>query len=164
LVLLVPWGCGIASSIQANAQTPPPARYTWKTYTNVRFKYSICYPQELFSPQGEAENSDGQKFLAKDGARLVVYGQFNSLNEPLKVVLQDTSTRLTGTSGTVTYKVIKNDWFVISGETGESVFYSKTLLAGNQLKSFEFTYDIRESETYKPVIERVSRCFVGTDR
>jgi hypothetical protein len=47
-------------------------RHTWKTYTNVTFQYHICYPADLLVPQGEPDNSDGQRFLAHDGAELIV--------------------------------------------------------------------------------------------
>ena len=129
--------------------------HTWKVYTNVRFQYSICYPGDLLVPQGEAENSDGQKFLAKDGAKLLVFGQNNSLNKSLKDTLEDTASRLAGPSGRVTYRVIKPDWFVVSGQNGQSVFYAKTLYAHEQFKSFEITYESGSSNVYKPVITRL---------
>jgi hypothetical protein len=145
-----------------HAQVPTNDHHKWNVYTNVRFHYSVCYPQDLLSPLGEAENSDGQTFLAKDGAKLVVFGQNNSLNEPLEDRLTDSASRLTGTSGKVTYRVIKPAWFVVSGQTGQSVFYAKTLYAGEQFKSFELTYGISESSVYKPIIGRLAGCFVNT--
>src|ERR1700682_2215290 len=67
-------GFGAGSIILLKAQAPAADRHTWKASTNWRFQYSICYPQDLLVPQGEPENSDGQRFLAKDGAKLVVFG------------------------------------------------------------------------------------------
>src|SRR5215469_6044695 len=58
-----------------SAHVPSPSAHVWKRYTNVRFQYSICYPEDLLIPQGESQNSDGQKFLAKDGAQLLVFGR-----------------------------------------------------------------------------------------
>ncbi len=158
------FGFGAASVVLLNAQLPAADHHTWKVYTNVRFQYSICYPQDLLVPQGEAENSDGQKFLAKDGAKLIVFGQNNALNEPLKDALEDTASRLAGVSGKVTYKAIKSDWFVVSGQTGQSVFYAKMLYARKEFKSFELTYDSSASAVYKPVITRLAGCFVNTGR
>jgi len=150
--------------VQLDAQAPAADRHTWKVYTNVRFQYSICYPQDLLVPQGEAENSDGQKFLAKDGATLVVYGSNNALKDSLKDVIEDTASRLAGRSGKVTYKVVKPDWFVVSGLNGRSIFYAKTLYAHEQFKSFELTYDNSASTVYKPVVTRLASCFVNTSR
>ena len=47
---------------------------TWKEYVNVRFQYSICYPDSQLKTQPEAENGDGRAFLGDGGAKLLVYG------------------------------------------------------------------------------------------
>ena len=104
------------------------SHHIWKVYTNVRFQYSICYPQDLLVPQGEAENSDGRMFLAHDGAKLRVFGRNNALRETLEDALEDTRSRLTGASGKVTYKAIKPDWFVVSGENEKSRWASPMIL------------------------------------
>lgn len=162
VVLCGVFGCGAAGVVSQNASPPAVDDHIWKTYVNVRFQYSICYPQDLFIPQGEAENSDGQKFVAKDGAKLIAFGQNNALSEPLKQALEDTAARLAGTAGKVTYKMIKPDWFVVSGRNGPSIFYAKTLYAHEQFKSFELTYDESSSTVYKPVVKRLAACFVNT--
>jgi hypothetical protein len=164
LAVFIALGFGAGRGLLLRAQEPAPDHHTWKVYTNVRFRYSICYPRDLLVPQGEAENSDGQKFLAKDGAMLTVYGRNNALNQSLKDALEDTASRLAGPSGKVTYKVIKPDWFVVSGKNKQSVFYAKTLYADEQFKSFELTYDGSASNVYKPVISKLAACFVNTGR
>ena len=58
--------------------------HVWKSYTNIRYQYALCYPEDLLIPQGESPNNDGQTFLAEDGAQLVVFGQNNALKESLK--------------------------------------------------------------------------------
>jgi hypothetical protein len=164
LATCIAFGFGSLGLVLLNAQAPVANHHTWKVYTNVRFQYSICYPQDLLVPQGEAENSDGQRFLAKDGARLLVFGQNNALHETLKDALEDTGSRLAGASGKVTYRVIKPDWFIVSGENGKSVFYAKTLYARERFKSFELTYDRDTSAVYKPVVTRLAGCFANTGR
>jgi hypothetical protein len=162
LAICIAFGFGAVSLVLLNAQAPAADRHTWKVYANVRFQYSICYPQDLLVPQGEAENSDGQKFLAKDGAKLLVFARNNALHETLKDALEDTRSRLTGASGKVTYKVIRPDWFVVSGENGKSVFYAKSLYAHDQFKSLELTYDSDASAVYKSVVTRLAGCFANT--
>jgi len=164
LVACAALGFGTGSVVLLKAQALAVEPHTWKVYTNVRFEYSICYPQDLLVPQGEAENSDGQRFLAKDGAKLVVFGRNNVLNESLKDVQEETGARLAGASGKVTYKAIKPDWFVVSGQNEQSVFYGKTLYAREQFKSFELTYGSSTFAIYKPVITRLVGCFVNTGR
>lgn len=147
-----------------HSQNLPANHHTWKIYTNVRFRYAICYPEDLLMPQGEADNSDGQAFVAKDGAKLLAYGRNNALKQTLKNVLDDTASRLAGDSGKVTYKAIKRNWFVVSGQNKQIIFYAKTISAHQQFKSFELTYDSSLSAVYKPVINRLEGCFAELRR
>jgi hypothetical protein len=40
---------------------------TYKPYVNLRFGYSVQYPADLLIAQGESDNSDGQRFVSKNG-------------------------------------------------------------------------------------------------
>jgi hypothetical protein len=162
IALAVAFGFWSSSVALLSGQTPATEHHSWKVYTNVRFQYSICYPEDLLVPQGEAANSDGQKFLAKDGAQLIVFGQNNTLNESLKQVRAETASRLAGASGKITYQAITAGWFVVSGQKERSIFYSKTLYAHEQFKSFELTYNSGLSAIYKPLLTRLAGCFVNT--
>jgi hypothetical protein len=134
------------------------APHMWKTYTNVRFQYAICYPRDLLVPQGESENSDGQKFLADDGGQLIVFGSNNALNQLLADTLRDTVSRLSE-HGKATYVVLKAKWFVVSGQNDRSVFYAKTITSRGQFKSFELTYPRSATAVYEPLIRRLAACF-----
>jgi len=143
----------------------PPAHeaaasdHVWKSYTIERFQYTICYAEDLLVPQGESPNSDGQKFLAKDGAQLIVFGQNNALGKSLRAVSVSTAARLAGASGKVTYKVLKPHWFVVSGKNGQTVFYAKTFYSSDQFKSFELTYNRSAAAVYEPLVARLNTCF-----
>jgi len=153
-------GVAAAGSIGAVAYKQPSDRHDWMRYVNVRFQYAICYPQDLFVPQGEPANSDGQRFLSnKDSAELAVYGGNNALDQTLSERLSDTANRLADSSGKVTYKVQKANWFVLSGQSGQAIFYAKTLFSHDQFKSFELTYDRSAAAIYNPLVARVSSCF-----
>jgi hypothetical protein len=136
----------------------------FKTYTNVRFQYAVCYPDGVLVPQGESDNSDGQTFLAADGGQLIVYGSNNALDEQLKDRLAATGSRLAGASGKVTYQVLKPGWFVVSGHNGAAVFYAKTLYSHGQFKSFELTYREMAAATYEPLVRRLATCFADLAR
>ncbi|MCP1211898.1 hypothetical protein [Acetobacter okinawensis] len=107
----------------------------WQTYTNERFGYQICYPADVFVPQGEPDNRDGQHFLAPDGGDLTVFGSFspNTLGEEISYALAD----LTGKKGTISYRSVHKDWAVFSGDDGgKSEFYEKIVLKNT---SFPFS-------------------------
>jgi len=114
--------------------------------------------------------------LAKDGAQLIVtpdsgrslrspatsargFGQNNALGKSLRAVSVSTVARLAGASGTVTYKVLKPHWFVVSGKNGQTVFYAKTFYSSDQFKSFELTYNRSAAAIYEPLIARLNTCF-----
>lgn len=90
----------------------------WEIYANVRFQYQICYPSRLLKPQGESDNSDGQRFLASDGGELAVFGWNNisgfahgkdELEASLSEAVEQAISALKGPKGKVTYKVIKKN-------------------------------------------------------
>lgn len=123
-------------------------------YDNARFGYSICTPDGL-TPQGEAENGDGQTFLSGDGAKLIVYGGFNALDETLAQRRAATIERL----GPASYSKTGRGWFVVSGQAGEEIYYVRTSLKGDVFTSFEFTYPAAEAARWNPVAATLSRCF-----
>ena len=145
--------CMLAGIVSA-AQAP-----TYKTYTNARFAYSISYPANLLQPQGEAENGDGQAFRAADGrAEMRVWGGYNINNESLRAV-HDQAVKEWGAG--VSYKVMKQDWFVVSASVNGKIHYRKTMLRKDVLKTFEIEYDESQKATYDPVTTRIAKSFVG---
>jgi hypothetical protein len=132
------------------------ARHEWKTYGNARFGYQICYPEDMFEPQGEAANGDGQTLLAKDGAKLTVYGRNNVLGQSPHEVMVDAAARL----GKASYRLVRPPGFVVSGSGKDGgKYYVKAVFSGEQLAVFEITYGAERAAVYKPVIERMAACF-----
>ncbi|MDE7549052.1 hypothetical protein PY793_13845 [Acetobacter fabarum] len=133
----------------------------WEIYANVRFQYQICYPSRLLKPQGESDNSDGQRFLASDGGDLTVFGGYNDvLHWTLEYTLKTYSADLVGQKGKITYQVIKKDWAVFSGDDGERTeFYGKIFIRNDQFYIFELTYKKEYKNKYSKIVERISKCF-----
>lgn len=128
----------------------------WPSYANARFGYSICHPAKL-RPQGESDNSDGQRFVAADGADLTVYGANNALEQPIEALYRDVVERL---GGRVTYRALKRDRFAASGfDARGRVFYVALRTRGDQYASFELTYPKVSAATYDKVAARLAGCF-----
>lgn len=138
----------------------PPVPPGWREYRNARFAYSICYPPGL-APQPEADNGDGRLFLARDGARLAVWGGYDADRRGLAASLAQDAARLTGARGRVTYRAVGRDAGVVSGLAAERLFYVKTLLRGDRTITFELSYPQRLAARYRPVVESLARCFVA---
>ncbi|MBI4748693.1 MAG: hypothetical protein HY774_09390 [Acidobacteria bacterium] len=135
----------------------------YKVYHNARFDYSISYPAKILFPQGEATNGDGQRFLSKDGkAELIVYGSHNALDQTLTDVFLDEQRRTEAhPHRTVTYKLLKTDWFVVSGFEDETIFYQKTMLKRGIFKTFRITYPKTQKSTFDPITTVIAKSFRG---
>lgn len=133
----------------------------WNTYANARFNYSISYPSSL-AAQGESANGDGQVFRSGDGAaELRVWGSNNALNQTLEAAYQEAITDLEQHGGSVSYKLLRGNFFVVSGRQGNTIVYQKTLLRGDVFKAFTFTYPAGAKSTYDSITTRIANSFKG---
>lgn len=135
---------------------------SYETYHNERYDYSIEYPKDVLYPQGEADNGDGQIFLSKDArAQLSVYAHFNALEQTIEEAYREQSRggQPDDPNKVVTYKVLKDDWFVVSGYREGKVFYQKTILRDDIFKTMLFTYDEAEKAVYDGITKRLAASF-----
>ena len=146
------------ATFQTASAVPPQNNY--KNYVNARFKYSVSYPADLLVPQGEAENGDGQVFKEKgpSSVEMRVYGGYNVLHETLKSRFTELTSKW---AHGVTYKVLRQDWFVVSAMVNGKIHYQKTILRGDTFKTFEIEYDAVRGSTYNDVTARISKSFKG---
>jgi hypothetical protein len=143
-------------SFLAQGQLP-----TYKTYSNARFGYSISYPSNLLTPQGESTNGDGQKFRSGDGsAELIVYGSNNALDRTLRGLYGEARTA-NDSNFKVTYEILKPNWFVVSGIDNGKVFYQKTLLKQGVIKTFRMEYDEAVKQKWDPITTKIAQSFEG---
>ncbi len=127
------------------------AQKQYKTYTNVRFEYSVSYPSDLLKPQGEADNGDGQVFKSDDGTtEMRVYGGYNALNQTMKQIYQDAINDVGAAN--VTYKILQANLFVVSGKNNDKIYYRKTVRSGDRLLTFSIEYDAAN----KPIDDAVT--------
>ena len=126
-------------------------------YYNAKYRYRIAYPEAVFTPQGESDAGDGLRFLAAGGrVRLIVYGAFNVLGTTLD---QEYREALAQSGRTVTYQVLRKDWFVVSGLAGDDIFYRKTILADDTFRTFELTYPPALKATFDPLVAGILQSF-----
>ena len=132
------------------------------TYYNSRFEYSIKYPVKVLVPQEEAENGDGRVFLAKAGAEMRVWGQYNALMETLKSAYEND---IDDYGRGVTYKILQSNGYVISGTKGNKVYYQKTILNGDDgdggavFATFTIEYKKAEKAKYDGIVTKIAASF-----
>ncbi|UHQ19588.1 hypothetical protein LVB87_15585 [Lysobacter sp. KIS68-7] len=125
-------------------------------YGNSRFGFTLEVPTDVFAPQGESDNGDGQAFSSKDDkAEIRAYG--SSLMEP---EFPCTASSVFD-QGTTTYMSVDGGTSVASGYNGGSVFYVKTIRAKDRCLNLVITYPSRDRARFDAIVKRVSSSFKG---
>jgi hypothetical protein len=141
------------------AAAPVAGRHQWKTVRNATFGYSACYPADLFRPVGVSLNVGGQDYVGRGGARLRISGLANRYNDSLAVTAQQTILNSFASRRTVTYKVIKPDWAVLSGTLPDGrSFYQRVIRKEGDFAFFFLSYPRNQSPTYDPTVARLEQC------
>jgi hypothetical protein len=142
--------------------SPLASQAKYRTYSNARFGYSISYPAGILIPQGESDNGDGQIFRSSDGkAEMRAFGRYNVQNETLRSAFNAAVAGEGGSGREVTYKLLRGNFYVVSGRQNGKIFYEKTMLKGDTFKTFMIEYDESERATYDSITSRIVRSFIG---
>ncbi len=146
---------------------PATAQSVWKTYRNARLGTTIEYPADRFIPTPVPENSDGQRFIATDGAEFTVAAINNVFNQNL-AGLETSVLRGRALDERIRYRDKGSNWLVVSGTRGDAIFYERHLLShrGGIINDFEILFPARLKRLYDPIVTRMSRSFragVGID-
>ena len=86
---------------------------------------------------------------------MIASGSLDSLEEGLPGEQRLDEERLKG----ITYRAKGTDWYVLSGRSGGKIVYTKTFLRKGQFVGFELTYPMSAAARYKPILERIQKCF-----
>jgi hypothetical protein len=144
------------------APLPGPAaqdNHAWKTYTNERFGFSVCYPSDLLRLEAAPDNNDGQTFTGSNGTKIAAWGSWNATDWTLADSVREDEKSLASEAGKVTYKVIRGGFYVISGRKGDQIFYKRTALANGKFSAVELTYPAADSALWNAISAHVSQCF-----
>lgn len=130
----------------------------YKKYINPRFQFSIDYPSN-YRVEETSANGDGAVILS-DKAKITVYGINNVFNHNANHNAKsyyDFVTR--DMNQEIKYKVIKDNWFVISWVEGNNIVYQKSVVGAGSINSFIFTYPKADASEYDKVVERLYESF-----
>jgi len=120
----------------------------------------VCYPSDLLLSQGEAENSDGQKFISTDNrAEALVYGSNNALNQRAEDLYSDNIRSAEKEGIHISYKLLRHDRFAISGEGNGKVLYERVVLSQGVFKTLRLEYPAEMKGDFDPIISAMSACF-----
>jgi hypothetical protein len=133
----------------------------WKKEVNARWGFSLIYPSSLV-PEPMPANGGGRRYhSANQEVSLVTSGSHTHpdiSDESLNGFWQK---ELVDRGDTVTYKVKKDDFYVISGvNTNGYEFYHKVFFYPTYWVEFEITYTHSRRQVYDAWVDRISQGFI----
>jgi len=145
----------LLSPIQADANERDLA-----SYTNSRFGFTLYYPRDIFISKRLSDNGDGITLYGSDrNLELRAYG--SSYGDSIRSIYHDEVKWARESGKNITYKVLKRDWFVISGyeNGGKMIFYKKTYFRGEDSVSFRLIYPTAKKDRYNNLVSTINRNF-----
>ncbi|KAF1084160.1 Serine/threonine-protein kinase F [Sporotomaculum syntrophicum] len=141
---------------QAKPKNNAVKKIQYQKYRNERFGYAIDYPRD-FTAGVSPENGDGRVFSSPgEEAKLVVYGANVLQNESLADIYQ-VAKKYAG--GKIAYQQMGNNWFVLSWEKDDIIYYLKTFAGRGSANSFIFTYPEAEKQYYDQITVHLESTF-----
>jgi len=126
----------------------------WKTF-NHKFGYTIQLPN--YFSIGPLTASSIQYYTTDLDENIMI--GVESLGEGSQTsIIKDYQTYLKTTDG-ITYKVLKENWFVISGQNGNDIFYYKMIVKNNQTHFLMITYPKAQKDLFDNILPRISKSF-----
>ena len=134
----------------------------WESYHNNRFDFCVAYPENFLMEMGESQNEDGNTFAtANKSSEMRASGMYNALEQSISEAFDSATENGTyyDEERIVTYKKQGDNWFVVSGNYNESIFYVRTVLEDDTFYTLYFEYHSSEKEKFKEIIKYTTQDF-----
>jgi len=128
-------------------------------YQNPKFGFSVRYPGHIFVHKEIPDAGDGIILKGRDGLECRVYGSWYA--ETIGETYRNTLQWEREAGNRITYKVLKRNWFVISGidKDGVTLFYQKTYFKKETSVSMRFVYRIKDKIRYDSLVSDMIKAF-----
>lgn len=150
----------IRQTINSYSGTHSKIRVRYKHYSNNRFGFILTYPSDRFPTKILSDNGDGITLYNADRSlELKAYGSWYGDN--IKEIYHDELGWAKDAGEKVTYRVLRRNWFVISGidKRKQKIFYLKTYFKAGKSISFRIVYPIRDKRKYDSLISTINNNF-----
>jgi hypothetical protein len=152
-----------APSPDSSAKSASDQRLT--KFTHDKYAFTVLVPAAVFPQRPEQPDDQRTVFTSTDGrTRLELKVEKAAANRKLADVYRDWASERTKEHPhkAVPYKVLKNSWFVVSGDEEGRGFYLKCVARGQQLISMLLEYDEDDCPIWQDTLTAMSRGFDGT--
>lgn len=152
--------CTALNSLSRSGYPEKKSSNTSVHYFNERFGFALIYPGDVFGSKIVSDNGDGITLYNHDKTlELRAYGSWYGDN--IREIYRDEMRWAIESGQRVTYKVLKKNWFVLSGVNGQkqTIFYQKSYFKNGKSASFRLVYPIRDKKKYDTLISTINKSF-----
>jgi hypothetical protein len=133
----------------------------YTTYVDPRFGAAITYPSSVFVID-KGNHDQFTKFISMDG--LANFYLINMHSDPgwiIEDLAAEAEAAFAQENALITYRRMKNDWFVLSGFISDNIFYRKTIVSndGKVTSTFQINFPKEQKPFYYDIVERMSWSF-----
>ena len=156
-MLSVAFGCAFAQA--ASAATA--ATEGWSQYKNERFGFQLSYPGGLFVQTETPNSASGALWTSTDGAaRLLATATPNETSETLESY-REFVMRETYADAKFDYTPQRDNWFVLSGQKGDTIFYERITFVcqGRFIYGWQVNYPASQRRKYDAIVEAIHRSY-----
>lgn len=142
-----------AQTINTNS-TPSSSSDSWKTFNH---KYGFALELPNYFKEGSLTASGIQYYIndLNDNITIMVETVGEGSNASLK---DDYQFQLKSSEG-CDYKILKDNWFVLSGQDKEGIYYQKTILKNGQTHYLSIRYPTTQKDIFDNILPRISKSF-----
>lgn len=138
---------------------PEPEALRYRRYQNEAYGYGFEYPDNLFDPDEPIGGNRGHAFQTADGSAILLVFATDGGPDALRREYEAEVERF---DQEVSYRVLRPNWFVVSGHQGPHIFYQRThRSADGGLRTFRLRHLARDKDFFGPITERLSHSFEG---
>lgn len=133
----------------------------WSSYKNERFGFQLSYPGGLFQLTETPNSDSGALWRSTDGtARLLATATVNETSETIETY-REFVMRETYADAKFEYTPTKENWFVLSGQNGDTIFYERITFVcqGRFIYGWQLNYPVSQKRKYDAIVEAIHRSY-----
>lgn len=130
---------------------------TYDKYINVRFNYSVIYPNNIFIKYVESDNGDGRVFYTNDTDYFIVSAINNSAEESIRDFYVRNIKLHIGNNKKIKYKNINNNYFEIISTCNNKFYYQKTIYKNDVFVTLVIVYDKIRKIKFSGIVDKMSK-------
>ena len=162
VILILVLGGGYWKYERGSSDIQAGAIPVYQVHDNKRLQFSISYPVNLLSLHGEAADGLSQRFVSRDGRALLILSGApgrSTADLPELYLRQSLGANPEKPTRVVTYKIKKENWFVVSGFEQSRIWYEKTIGSSNTVVSFRLEYEESQRQLFDLVAGTMAKSF-----